>query len=142
MNAASGSGDLLVRGPADPLLKIDQPRSRECRMSMAINESRKYHPAVTINFLELAPIAFYPSVTKDLTLRACGNDLPARAEYRCIFNQSDFIECGPSAGRRLAPQGKKLADVGQKEVRTALDPATCFDHPITRSTDHPISSAP
>jgi len=83
---------------------------------MAINQSRQDNPAAAIQFLHLAPVLLEPWIAQHCALRPRRDDLSAGAKHRRIFYYTDFFEGRTAPRRGIAPQGDKLADIGQKEV--------------------------
>src|SRR5580658_7149944 len=115
-NASSSFGDLFIASTRNPLLEIHQPRMRENRMRMRIDEAGQDHASVAIDLGNLLAILLEPRIAKRVLRRAHRNNLAAQTEHRSIMNDSKFGK-GSAASRALRrrAQREKLADTYQQE---------------------------
>ena len=89
-NSSASLGDLFVVGARNSLLKIHEPRMRERRMRVGIDEAGKHHASATINFSNLLAILPEPGIAKGVFRGANRDDLPGEAEHRSVLNNAEI----------------------------------------------------
>ena len=97
-NSSARFGDLFVVRARNPLLEIHQPRMREYRMSMGIDEAGQDDAPAAIDLADLLPILFQPRIAESVFRRADRNDLPAQTEHGSVFDHPKFGK-GSAASR-------------------------------------------
>jgi hypothetical protein len=69
-------------------------------MSVRIDKSRQNYLACAIDLNKLFAILLHPGIAESVSCLADRNYFPAKANYRCIFDDSEFAErcAAPRAG--------------------------------------------
>ncbi len=99
-NSSASFGDLFVVRARNPLLKIHQPRMREHRMGVGIDEAGKHHASATVDLDNLLAILLQPRIAKSVFCGANRDDLSGEAEHGSVLNDAE-IGKGSAASRAV-----------------------------------------
>ena len=77
-------------------------------MSVRIDEAGKDYFARAIDLGDFLAILLEPGIAQGVFGRADGNDLPAEAQDRAIFDDAEFFEVGAAARARIADGERRV----------------------------------